>query len=191
MTTTKIDPDSLHLYDFDENSKSLYITGEICEDLYRKVAYNLQILDLAHPNKNLTIFLRTCGGDIQDALSIYDLIKSCRSKICVVGIGIVQSAGVLILQSASNGFRYLTPNCRVMIHKGTGSVTENHLTDITRGTTEINKVADICDGIISKSMGISLKQYKRWYEHDSYFSAEEAIKNKLADKIYKKSFLNT
>lgn len=86
---------------------------------------NLRALE-SDSNLPITIHLQSPGGDLNYSFAMYDMIKSCQSHILIIGHGLVDSGGTIIMQAADN--RVLMPNCEFMIHYGSiavyGNVTE-------------------------------------------------------------------
>ena len=80
-----------------------------------EVIKNLHILE-HREIAPISILLNTCGGSWEDGMGIYDVIKSLKSKVSIIGIGKIYSMGSIILQAGYE--RVLTKNTYMLIHNG-------------------------------------------------------------------------
>lgn len=71
-------------------------------------------------NKELTLFINTCGGACSDGFALIDLMQISRLPIKTVGLGNIMSMGVYILAAGTHGRRTLTRNTSVMAHQFSG-----------------------------------------------------------------------
>ncbi len=76
---------------------------------------SLLYLDSIQCPKGIEIWINTGGGDIEEMLGFYDLIKSCQNEVTTIGFGLVASAGCLLL--AAGDKRYATENLWFMWHR--------------------------------------------------------------------------
>lgn len=81
---------------------------------------NLRYLENIDSKQNITIHQYNAGGEWQAAFAIYDAILNAQCHVTIIGHGEVQSAGVLILQSAD--LRLIMPHCEIMCHEGTSGI---------------------------------------------------------------------
>ena len=85
------------------------------ETLKRAIVFLNESMD---KNANeVDISLMTFGGSTDGSAGIYDAVIYARSKglvVNIIGFGTIQSAGVFLLQAATN--RILAPNCNLFLH---------------------------------------------------------------------------
>ena len=79
----------------------------------KKIIKNLVYLD-KQSNEQITIYWNSPGGDWFRGMAIYDVIMGLRSKVTMVGFGMVRSMGTIIMQACKE--RLLAPNCDFLIH---------------------------------------------------------------------------
>lgn len=159
-------------------SRTLLLTGPVDESMKNKVLLARTLLD----GGDLTIILDTEGGDVYQAFSIYDTLKSFPTSVKIVGLN-VMSAGALILQAADEGERYLRPNATVMIHQGRVTVAESHPEELQRSAKEDKRIGDRFNKIIADAMGLSLKQYREKFRFEVFMDASQAVGAGVADHI--------
>ena len=145
---------------------------------------NLHILE-CEKIAPITILLNTCGGEYESGMIIYDIIKSLKSHITIIGMGKVYSMGSIILQAGDN--RILTENTSILCHDGyegfSGDVKSfERWADVAKLTR--NKMYQIYyNKMKEKNPLLLLKDIEEMCSHDSIFSASESIEIGLADEV--------
>jgi len=133
----------------------------------------------------ISILLNTPGGSWEDGIAVYDLIKSLKSSVTIIGMGKVYSMGSIIIQSAD--YRILTKNTYMMIHDGY----EGYIGDAKSFEKWANWSKLIRQQMYKiyhekvkiKNPKITLKKIEELCSHDTIYSAQEAINMGLADEI--------
>jgi len=118
-------------WNLDIHNFTLWITGEdvgyYADDFNRqepgveykmsaRVAKNLRILSNLDPNRTILIHMKSCGGDWNEGMAIFDAIKTCPNKVVILSYTHARSMTSLIFQAADK--RVMMPNSYFMIHKG-------------------------------------------------------------------------
>lgn len=152
-------------------------------DLYK----SLYILDVEEatgdPEKDLiVIHLCTFGGDVYQALGIYDIISACKSPIEIRAVGACMSAGTAILQAGD--YRYAYPNTTFMIHRGNVELEGRiNISDLDNETKEFARLDAIYNNIYLSKMTIGQKKLDEYMKKDSFMDVKEAKKIGLIDDI--------
>ncbi len=73
----------------------------------------------------IIVNIRSTGGDLEDALLIYDTLSGLNSRIVTRCYGHVASAATVIAQAASDGCRELSANALYLIHRSTATCESN------------------------------------------------------------------
>ena len=133
------------------------------------------------------LVISTGGGNADDMMSIYDMMRLIRRDVDVetTGIGKVMSAGTLLLASGTKGMRRIGRNCRVMIHAVTGgSIGPMH--ELTNEFKEIKKIQESYIDCLAEETNMTSRQIKKYLKQKTnvYLSAEEAVKLGIADEIF-------
>lgn len=129
---------------------------------------------------NIIIKLHTDGGSVFDGNLIFNAINSSKKNIEIHIIGIAASMGAVISQSTQKV--YMVENGFMMIHAPSGFV---------YGTApEFEKYAILLREIeanfskqLQKVTGQSKEYVDKWLVGDNWFSAEQALKEKLISGI--------
>jgi len=162
----------------------IFLTGPIDDNLASLVCAQLLFLESENPKKEISFYINSPGGIIWSGLAVYDTMQYISSKIMTICIGQAASAGSLLLAAGEKDMRFSLPNSRIMIHQPSGGY-QGQVTDIEIQTNEIIKTKKRLNQIYAKHTGKNIKEVELIMERDKYFSAEEAIKFGLIDKIVK------
>ena len=91
---------------------------------YEKFRDTLSLIaDIKSPE--VIVDIRSTGGDVNDALLIYDALKGLDAHIVTRCYGYTASAATIIAQAASEGCRMISPNALYLIHKSMCAVEGN------------------------------------------------------------------
>lgn len=133
----------------------------------------------------ITLILNCPGGSVENGFSIYDTIVTSNAPVDVRVYGEAASMGTIIMQACRN--RALSPNSTLMIHDGSVSMLNTPIRSGANFARFTEKILEKCYGIYEKRTGRSKKFWKKDLGHDTYITAEEAVKLRLADGILPES----
>ena len=162
----------------------IFLTGPIDDNIASLICAQILFLESENPKKEISFYINSPGGIVWSGLAIYDTMQYVSSKIMTICIGQAASAGSLLLTAGEKDMRFSLPNSRIMVHQPSGGY-QGQVTDIEIQTNEIKKTKVKLNEIYSKHTGKNIKEISAIMERDKYFSADEAIKFGLIDKIVK------
>lgn len=145
--------------------------------------FELKFDDVAQP---IEFVISTPGGRASDMFAIYDAMRMVRKDcdISTFGLGQVMSAGTLLLASGTKGKRKIGKNCRVMVHQVSAGAQGPHH-EMLNEIAEIQHTQEQYIKCLAAETKMSVSQIKKLFDQkvNIYMSAEEAVKNGLADII--------
>jgi len=162
----------------------IFLTGPIDDNIASLVCAQFLFLESENPKKEISFYINSPGGIVWSGLAVYDTMQYISSKIMTICIGQAASAGSLLLAAGEKDMRFSLPNSRIMIHQPSGGY-QGQVTDLEIQTNEIIKTKKRLNQIYAKHTGKNIKEVELIMERDKYFSAEEALKFGLIDKIVK------
>ena len=162
----------------------IFLTGPIDDNIASLICAQILFLESENPKKEISFYINSPGGIVWSGLAIYDTMQYVSSKIMTICIGQAASAGSLLLTAGEKGMRFSLPNSRIMVHQPSGGM-QGQVTDIEIQTNEIKKTKSKLNEIYAKHTGKKLSEISNIMERDKYFSADEAIKFGLIDKVVK------
>lgn len=76
-------------------------------------------------NSTIRVNIRSTGGDVNDALLIYEVLKATGAKITTCCYGYTASAATIVAQAASEGCRLIAPTSLYLVHNSLCAVEGN------------------------------------------------------------------
>lgn len=166
-----------------------FLTGDIDEEnisnTIKWIIYeNLQNQD---PNKSLTLYINSPGGNLYDALALIDIMKASVRPIRTIGVGTIMSAAFLIFVSGHKGSRIIANNCGIMCHEFSETMDAKYH-DIRAGLKEADYCNDRMLNVLRSASDMSITAIKKKLLNstDVYLSAVELINLGLADALLDK-----
>ncbi len=138
-------------------------------------------------NAEVIVNIRSTGGDVNDALLIYDALESLDAHITTRCWGYVASSATIIAQAASPGGRQISANALYLIHNSTANC-EGTTDELRQGSELLEKTDRRIAAIYAEKSGRPLEGFKELMGENGGFgkwlSAAEALEAGLADCIY-------
>ena len=172
--------------------RSIMFVGEVTEDKAAELISALLVLAQTKDEDqeradDIKMYVNTYGGSADEMFAIYDAMNWCKQlcDIQTIGLGKVMSAGTLLLAAGTDGKRYISPHCRVMIH----SVNGGHVGELHNLQNEMEQMAALQDDYI-QALSSETKMTKRQIQSlinkkiNVYLNAEETIGKGLADEVW-------
>jgi len=162
-------------------TRQILLTGEVNKELSEKIARQLLMLE-AESDEPIYVYIDSPGGDVDAGYAIFDMIRFVNAPVYTIGMGLVASAGALILLAAPKERRIGLPNSHYLIHQplsqmqGTATEIEIHAQELEKTRAKINK-------LIADETGKKLEQVTHDTDRDYWLNAEEAIEYGLISKI--------
>lgn len=146
------------------------------------VVAQLLFLQSEDAKKDIYFYINSPGGHVYDALAIYDTMQFITNDVQTFGIGMQASAASFLLSSGAKGKRFLLPHSTVMIHQPS-SGTRGKVTDQEIDLKESLRLKYLLRDLMAHHTGQKIERIHEDMERDRWFSADEAVKYGLADKI--------
>ncbi|MDA3955850.1 ATP-dependent Clp protease proteolytic subunit [Oceanispirochaeta sp.] len=162
-------------------TRTILLSGEINKELAEKVIRQLLLLE-ADSDDSIKVFIDSPGGDADAGFAIYDMIRFIKPDVYTIGMGLVASAGSLILLAAPVDKRIGLPNSHYLIHqplsgiRGVATEIEIHANELEKLRVKINK-------LIAAETGMDEKKIGEDTDRDCWMSAEDGLEYKLVSKI--------
>ncbi len=136
--------------------------------------------------QNVIVNIRSTGGDVNDALLIYDALRSLDAHVTTRCYGYAASAATIIAQGASPGARELSSGSLYLIHNSICAC-EGNSTDLQRKTQLLDQTDRRIAEIYAESSGRQAQQFLDMMGENAgcgrWLSPQEAIECGLADSI--------
>ena len=160
----------------------VFIGTPIDDTIANLIIAQILFLQMEDANKDINVYVHSPGGSVTAGLAIYDTMQFVKCDVATYCVGQAASMGALLLAAGTKGKRYSLPHSRVMIHQPWGGA-QGTASDIHIQATEILKLKDKLNRILSKHTGQPLERVEKDTDRDYFMSAEEAKDYGIVDEV--------
>lgn len=164
------------------DNRIVFLIGEINYARATEVIMKLLYLDNLKRESEISLYINSPGGSVDDTMAIYDTMRFISSPIATFCIGRAQSGAAVILSAGTKGKRHALPHAKVMLHQPWGGVT-GPAADIKIQAEEILKARALINELLSKHTGQPVEKIAEETERDRYMTADEAKEYGLIDDV--------
>ena len=136
--------------------------------------------------EEVVVNIRSTGGDVNDALLIYESLASLDAKIVTRCYGYTASAATIIAQAASEGYREIAASALYLVHMSSCNV-EGNASDLAERIALLEKSDERIATLYSSRSGRTREHFVALMSENGgrgrWLSPEEAIEAGLADTI--------
>ena len=162
----------------------LFITDDITDDVATYIVATLLLKDAEDPNKKITLFINSHGGDIRNAFMIYDVMTMITAPVETVCIGMATDEAAIILAGGEKGNRLATKNAVIAISQLVHDWAQmTNLTDakklLEQSKIDNNRLIEV----FSKSTGKTATQIKEDFDRRMFFTSNQAVAYGLIDHV--------
>ena len=168
-------------------SRKIFLTDEISADTTNEVIKQLMCLYNDDPDKEITLYINSPGGEVTSGLAVYDYLSAINTPIRTVCIGLAASMGAILFLAGDK--REMLPHTRLMIHDpcfGHAEMGGKKPHEIKHELDKLNETREIIVKIIAEKTGKSEKEIKKVTADDTYYTSGEAVEFGLATGIIEK-----
>jgi ATP-dependent Clp protease protease subunit len=164
------------------SERIVFIGTPIDDQIGNLVVAQLLHLESDDPDKDISVYINTPGGDVYSGLAIYDTMQFIKPDVQTICFGVAMSMGALLLTAGAKGKRLALPNSRMLIHQPSAGF-EGQATDIEIHAREILDMRGRIDKIFALHTGQPVEQIHTDLERDRFFRADQAVEYGLIDQI--------
>ncbi len=165
-------------------TRQILLSGEVNKALAEKIVRQLLVME-ADSDEPIRIYIDSPGGDVDAGYAIFDMIRFVKAPVYCIGMGLVASAGALILLAADKSRRIGLPNSHYLIHQPLSGI-KGVATDIEIHAQELEKTKAKINDLIAQETGKPLEQVAKDTDRDYWLSSTEAMEYGLISKVVSK-----
>ena len=148
---------------------------------------NLMIAQLLHlesedPDKDISIYINSPGGEITGLFVIYDTMQYIKPDVQTICVGQAASAAAVLLAAGARNKRYALPHARILIHQPHGGAS-GQAVDIEIQAKEIIRMREPLDELLAHHTGQSVDKVGHDTDRDFIMSASEAADYGIVDEV--------
>ena len=160
----------------------VFIGTPIDDQIANLVIAQLLFLQSEDPEKDISLYINSPGGQVTAGLAIYDTMQYIRPDVATICIGMAYSMGSILLTGGTRGKRYSLPHANILIHQPWGGM-QGQATDIQIHAKEILRTREVLNGIISKHSQQPIERVQQDTERDYFMTPDAAKAYGLIDDI--------
>ncbi|HEY7136547.1 MAG TPA: ATP-dependent Clp protease proteolytic subunit [Acidimicrobiia bacterium] len=148
---------------------------------------NLMIAQLLHlesedPDKDISIYINSPGGEITGLFAIYDTMQYIKPDVQTICVGQAASAAAVLLAAGTGGKRYALPHARILIHQPHGGAS-GQAVDIEIQAKEIARMRQTLDELLAHHTGQTVDRVRNDTDRDFIMSALEGKEYGMIDEV--------
>lgn len=164
----------------------LFLSEELHDELATDMVATLLLKDSEDPDKKITLFINSHGGDIRNAFMIYDVMTMLQAPIETVCIGAAMDEALILLAGGEPGMRFATKHA---IIAATQLLPGLHMhTDLPGAAAMMQQHKldnDRLMDILAKTTSKSVSQVRKDFDRRVFFNAAQALKYGFIDGVVK------
>lgn len=164
------------------NDRIVFLGEEVTRDSANLVIAQLLQLESADPDKDISLYVNSPGGDVYAGLGIIDTMNFIKPDVSTICVGMAASMAAVLLACGAKGKRFCLPNSMVMIHQPSGGA-QGQQTEIEIAAEEIKSIRKNLNQILADATGQPFDKVKQDTERDHYLRATDALEYGLVDRI--------
>jgi len=160
----------------------IFLGTPIDDTIANLVCAQLLHLEAENPDKDISIYINSPGGDITALFAIYDTLQYVKPEISTICFGQAASAAAVLLAAGTKGKRLALEHARVLIHQPSGGG-EGQSSDIEIQAREILRMRELLEQMIARHTGQDEAKVRKDIERDKILTAREAVEYGLIDEV--------
>ena len=164
------------------NDRIVFLGEEVTRDSANLVIAQLLHLESQDPDKDISLYIDSPGGDVYAGLGIIDTMNFIKPDVSTSCVGMAASMGAAILASGTKGKRMALPNSMILIHQPSSGV-QGQQTEIQIVADETKWIRQHLNEMLAEATGQPIEKINADTERDNYMRAEEAKEYGLVDKV--------
>jgi ATP-dependent Clp protease protease subunit len=164
------------------NERIVFLGTPIDDQVSNLIVAQLLHLESTDPEKGISIYINSPGGDVYSGLAIYDTMQFIKPEVTTLCFGIAASMGSLLLTGGAKGKRLALPNSRILIHQPSAGF-EGQAADIEIHAREVLALRERIDQVYADHTGKPVEEVHDDMERDRFFTADDAAEYGLIDRV--------
>jgi ATP-dependent Clp protease protease subunit len=164
------------------NERIIFLGTPVDDQIANLIVAQLLHLESEDPDKDISIYINSPGGQVYSGLAIYDTMQFIKPDVQTICVGIAMSMGAVILAGGAAGKRMALPNAKILIHQVSGGF-QGQATDIEIAARETIALKRRLEEIIAHHTGQELEKISHDMERDYFMTANEANEYGIIDRV--------
>jgi ATP-dependent Clp protease, protease subunit len=160
----------------------IFIGTPIDDTIANLVCAQLLHLESENPDRDISLYINSPGGDINALFAIYDTMQYIKPDITPICFGQAASAAAVLLAAGAPGKRLALPHSRVLIHQPYAGA-QGQVSDIELASREIQRLKAQLEEILASHTGQDVEKIHADTDRDFVMTAHEAMEYGIIDDV--------
>jgi ATP-dependent Clp protease, protease subunit len=165
------------------NDRIVMVGSAIDDEVANVVVAQLLHLESDDPDKDISLYVNSPGGDVYAGLAIYDTMTFVKPDVRTICAGIAMSMGAVLLAAGARGKRSALPNAKILIHQVWTGQFGGQASDVEIRAREVLDLKKRVESILADHTGQPLDRVSQDTDRDHFMTAPEAVEYGLIDEV--------
>jgi ATP-dependent Clp protease protease subunit len=165
------------------NDRIVMVGSAIDDEVANVVVAQLLHLESDDPEKDISLYVNSPGGDVYAGLAIYDTMTFVKPDVRTICVGTAMSMGAVLLAAGAKGKRSALPNAKVLIHQVWTGQFGGQASDVEIRAREVLDLKRRVEGILADHTGQPLDRVSEDTDRDHFMTSAEAVEYGLIDEV--------
>ncbi len=160
----------------------IFIGTPIDDGIANLVCAQLLHLESENPDKDVSLYINSPGGNINSVFAIYDTMSYIKPEIATICYGQAVAAAAVLLAAGTPGKRLALPHSRVLIHQPYAGA-QGQVSDLEIASREIQRLKNQLEEVMAEHTGQTVEQIRLDTDRDNIMDAYEAKEYGIIDEV--------
>lgn len=160
----------------------VFLGTPVNDQVANLIVAQLLFLDREDPEREISLYINSPGGEIYPGLAIYDTIQLVRAPVSTIAVGWTASMGTVLLAAGRKGRRYALPNATIHMHPAGGGA-RGYAPDVEIQAKELLRMQALLKEILAKHTGQSVERISKDFDRDYFMDAKSAVEYGIVDEV--------
>jgi ATP-dependent Clp protease, protease subunit len=165
------------------NERIIFLGTPIDDQVANLVVAQMIHLESEDPDKDVSIYVNSPGGQVYSGLMIYDTMQFVKPDVRTMCVGIAMSIGAVLLAGGTKGKRSSLPNGKILIHQLWTPGFGGQASDVEIRAREAISMKRRLEELLAEKTGQTLERIAHDTERDNFMTAREAVDYGLIDEV--------
>jgi ATP-dependent Clp protease protease subunit len=161
----------------------VFVGSAVDDEVANSINAQLLHLEAEDPDKDISLYINSPGGDVYSGLAIYDTMQFVKPEVRTMCVGIAMSIGAVLLTGGTKGKRSSLPNGKIMIHQLWTPGFGGQASDVEIRAREAIAMKRRLEELLAERTGQPLERISQDTERDNFMTPREALEYGLIDAV--------
>ena len=160
----------------------IFIGTPIDDGIANLVCAQLLHLESENPDKDVSLYINSPGGNINSVFAIYDTMSYIKPEIATICYGQAVAAAAVLLAAGTPGKRLALPHSRILIHQPYAGA-QGQVSDLEIASREDQRLKNQLEEVLATHTGQSIEKIQADTDRDNIMDAYEAKEYGIIDEV--------